>query len=165
MITTMKLSYFLAYRLSNHLYFIKTYKKRGCIMDVRHETSKEAIINQLIQYMNQLILSQTDALAKNDKWRNHLMILCQSIYLFTGMPVEHEKILSNKNLLSIDVVLLPEIHNISSVIISNQERYQVMYAALIAELNTDGCNTMEIKKQKEEMRGILDSLDPSLRGA
>jgi hypothetical protein len=125
-------------------------------MDVRHETSRELVINNLIQYLNQLILSQTDALAKDEKWREHLVMLCKTIYSFTGMTVDYEHVFSNKNLLSIDIVLLPESHNISTMILNNQDRFNSMVSTLITELNTNSFNTFEVQ-QKCDMLAILET--------
>jgi len=124
-------------------------------MDVRHESSNKVLLNHLIQYMNNLIHHQTDTLVKDEHWQQHLVSLSKAIYLFTGMNVDYDHIWSNKNLLSIDVVLLPEVHDVDSVIMNNQERFNTMVSIIISELKTGSMNAEEVR-QKEEMMRILE---------
>lgn len=76
-------------------------------MDTRHESIKEGFANHIILTINNYILNNIDTLVSDKILQNELIDICERIYLYLGMEVDCENILSNHNLLSKDVVVFP----------------------------------------------------------
>jgi len=76
-------------------------------MDPRHESLKQAVLNHLIQSINQYLIDHTDQLVKNEFVLNEIAAITKPIYHYLGMNINSDEILSKHNLLSIDVVLFP----------------------------------------------------------
>lgn len=76
-------------------------------MDTRHESLKEGMLNHIITTVNAYIQSNTDTLVTNPVMRSTLQDICRRIYAYLGVNVDVSDILSKKNLLSIDTVMLP----------------------------------------------------------
>jgi hypothetical protein len=76
-------------------------------MDVRHQSFKEALINQIITIINKYINENIDSLLKNESLQSEIKYICKHIYDYLNIPVDIDGILSKHNLLSIDVVMLP----------------------------------------------------------
>jgi hypothetical protein len=87
----------------------------------------------------------------------HLINVCKSIYLLSESNVDYEHTLSNKNLLSIDIVLLPEVHDVNTLTLNNHDVFKLMMNTLILELKKPSRHDHE-KKQKNEMLAIIDQL-------
>lgn len=76
-------------------------------MDPRHQSFKQGLLNELIGLINDYMHDHVDQLVQNEVLLIYLREICRLIYSYLDLKVDVEGILSRKNLLSIDMVLLP----------------------------------------------------------
>ena len=101
-------------------------------MDPRHEPIKQEILNQLIAAINLYLKENTDTFLQNSVLQQQLKKICQAIYACLKVPLQIEEIFSAKNLLSIDVVYLPEIRDA----LDKQALQQDIFLSLMQALST-----------------------------
>src|SRR6185437_13346232 len=111
-------------------------------MDVRHQSFKEALLNQIITTINKYINENVDSLLENKSLQSEIKYICKHIYDYLTIPVDIDGILSKHNLLSIDVVLFP--------IISDPEANRILnngdFKKLINEIKLTLINQKNVKE-------------------
>jgi hypothetical protein len=80
-------------------------------MDSRHEAHEQEILNSIINFINRYIQENIEEIIKKDHLRHNIKIIATAIYEYAQMWIDVEGVLSNKNFLSVDVVLLPPLHD------------------------------------------------------
>lgn len=80
-------------------------------MDSRHESQEQEVLNSIIHYMNRYIQDNTEEIIAKEHLRHNIKAIATTIYRYVQMWADVEGVLSNKNFLSVDVVLLPPLHD------------------------------------------------------
>jgi len=115
-------------------------------MDSRHESYKQEVLNQLISVINAYIKDNTDNVVVDYVVQTQIKEICKSIYQYVGAEIDIDGILSKKNLLSIDVVLLPMVADPEATVVLTQSDF-----AKVVE-------KIKLILQKHENQKIMDSL-------
>lgn len=76
-------------------------------MDPRHEFLEQEMLNELISTINRYIHEHTDEILEKPKLCKEMQEISACIYNHAKLPVDLDGIFSKRNFLSIDVVSLP----------------------------------------------------------
>jgi len=99
-------------------------------MDSRHESLKEGCLNHLIMAINDYMTDNIDALMEDSILLEEMIEICNRIYLYLGVKVDTENILSKHNLLSTDVVLFPYVPDPEGNKILNDADFKKLIAGI-----------------------------------
>lgn len=83
-------------------------------MDPRHESLSQEMLNQFIHLMNNYVRQNTDEVVTHDRLREDMKRMALYIYDYAHMRVDVEAMLSKKNLLSVDIVPLPSVNELTT---------------------------------------------------
>lgn len=108
-------------------------------MDSRHESYKELLLNQLVSKINTFVKANTDNIVSNPVLHKQLKQMTHCIYKYLGASsnVDTESILSKHNLLSIDVVLFPLVHEATANKILNEAEFEHLMSHLQYIIDSD----------------------------
>lgn len=81
-------------------------------MDPRHESRELEILNEIIHFINHYIQQHAEEILAREKLRNDIKKIAKIIYHYAHKWIDVEGVFSNRNFLSIDVVLLPAITDV-----------------------------------------------------
>lgn len=76
-------------------------------MDSRHESQEQEVLNTIINYINRYIQENIEEIIAKEHLRHNIKAIATAIYKYAHMWADVEGVFSNKNFLSVDVVLLP----------------------------------------------------------
>ena len=125
-------------------------------MDSRHESLKEGFANHVILAINTYITNNIDTLLLDKILRDEFAAICKRIYAYLGVDVDTDNILSNRNLLSKDIVLFPAVLDPEANKILNDAEFENLVATIktiIAEkkqLSDHGVIEMQIDEIMHE---------------
>ena len=111
-------------------------------MDPRHEIIIQELSNDLILFINKYIQENLDDVLVDSELCSDINIITNSIYANTDIFVDVEKILSKKNLLSLDTVFFPLLHEagFNKQNLADFSRF-FKQIELIADKDSDGDNS------------------------
>lgn len=89
-------------------------------MDPRHQSIAQETLNELVDLINKYVRDSTDEVLAKQELHNDMRKISKYIYQYADMKVDVDGILSTKNILSIDTVLLP---NLDKVLIQDKNSF------------------------------------------